>query len=112
MEKQTINKIGKIQPQSSEVEIFVLGTILIDSNAMDKVAKEFTPNLFFVDQNRIIAESIIDLYKAMPNISVMSQVAAKYKEYKGKKLLTDLFSKLTETQRMGLNTLLSGRPLY
>jgi hypothetical protein len=54
----------------------------------------------------------IDLYKKIPNISVMSQVSAKFKEYKNKKLLTEIFNKLNETQRMGLNTLLSGRPLY
>lgn len=74
MAKQTLNQQGKVPPQSSEVETFVLGTILIDSNAMDKVAKEFTSNLFFVDQNRIIAESILDLYKLNKPIDLLTLV--------------------------------------
>jgi replicative DNA helicase len=74
MSKTPTSQLGKIPPQSSEVEIFVLGTILIDSNAMDKVAKEFTPNLFFVDQNRIIAQSIIDLYRANKPIDLITLV--------------------------------------
>lgn len=75
MSKQTTNQHGKVPPQSSEVETFVLGTILIDSNAMDKVAKEFTPNLFFVPENKAIAESILDLYKLNKPIDLLTLVS-------------------------------------
>jgi replicative DNA helicase len=75
MAKHTENQLGKVPPQSSDVENFVLGTILIDSNAMDKVAKEFTSNLFFIDQNKTISDAIIDLYRANKPIDLITLIS-------------------------------------
>jgi replicative DNA helicase len=64
----------KIQPASLQVEEIVLGTLIIDGNCIDKIISIFSINLFFKPQNKIIANSLIDLYKSNSAIDLVTLV--------------------------------------
>ena len=53
----------RIPPQNVEAEESVLGSLLIDKDAMYKVAAILTPELFYNDANGEIFASILALYE-------------------------------------------------
>ena len=59
-------------PRDSSLEEIVLGSILLDKYAIDKIISEFTPNLFFSFKNKDIATSIISLYKQSQPIDLVT----------------------------------------
>jgi replicative DNA helicase len=54
---------GKMPPQNIEAEISLLGSILIDKDAIIKIADIVTPEDFYDDRHNIIFSAIIDLYE-------------------------------------------------
>jgi replicative DNA helicase len=64
----------KIQPASLEVEEIVLGTLIIDGNCIDRIISIFSINLFFKPQNKVIANSLIELYKSNSAIDLVTLV--------------------------------------
>ena len=54
--------IEKIPPQSLEAEVSLLGSILLDKDAMLKVADVVGPEDFYKDGHRRIFEAILELY--------------------------------------------------
>ena len=64
----------KIQPASLEVEEIVLGTLIIDGNCIDRIISIFSINLFFKPQNKIIANSLIELYRSNTAIDLVTLV--------------------------------------
>ncbi len=54
---------GKMPPQNIDAEASFLGSILIDKEAIIKVADIVTPDDFYVDRNAIIFSAILDLYE-------------------------------------------------
>ena len=71
MEKQT----NETQPSAVEVEEIVLGSILIESNAIDRIIGDFSTNLFFKEENVTIAKAIIELYKKNIAIDLITLVS-------------------------------------
>jgi replicative DNA helicase len=61
-------------PGSKEVEEVVLGTLLIDSLSIDRIISNFSENLFLKPQNRLIAVSIINLYKKSIPVDLVTVV--------------------------------------
>ena len=61
-------------PQAIEVERTVLGTILIDSTVVDRVMNVFSVNIFADPKHRMIAWSIIELYKKNVNIDMLTLI--------------------------------------
>ncbi len=59
----SIDTIDKIPPQSLEAEMSLLGSILIDPEAMLKIADIVTPSDFYKDAHATIFEGIIELYE-------------------------------------------------
>jgi len=59
-------------PRDSDLEEIVLGSILLDKYAIDKVISEFSPNLFFSFKNKDIATCIISLYKQSQPIDLVT----------------------------------------
>ena len=59
-------------PRDSSLEEIVLGSILLDKYAIDKIISEFTPNLFFSFKNKDIATCIISLYKQSQPIDLVT----------------------------------------
>lgn len=66
---------GYIPPQEPDIEQIVLGTMLLEGGSIDKVMSEFSPNLFFVQRNILIAEAIISLYKKNSGIDLVTIVS-------------------------------------
>jgi replicative DNA helicase len=55
-------------------EIAVLGGILIDSTAIDRIISDFSVNLFLDSKNKIIADSILKMYRKSQAIDILTLV--------------------------------------
>jgi len=65
MSSQTLS--GKMPPQNLEAETSLLGSILIDKDAIIRVADLVRPDDFYAERNAVIFSAILDLYeKRMP----------------------------------------------
>lgn len=62
----------KMPPQNSEAEESVLGSIIIDNNALVKVADIISPDDFYLPKHRYISEAIFDLYTKNAPIDILS----------------------------------------
>ncbi|MDD4606870.1 MAG: replicative DNA helicase [Patescibacteria group bacterium] len=62
----------KIPPQNIEVEQSVLGSLLIDKEAIIKIADSLMPTDFYKDTHRSIYEAMLDLYRNREPIDVVS----------------------------------------
>jgi len=62
----------KLPPQNIEAEESVLGALIIDKNAIAKVADILFPKDFYQTQNRYIYEAILDLYQKNEPIDILS----------------------------------------
>ena len=69
----------KIPPQNIEAEMSVLGSLMIDKNAIDKVCDNLEPRDFYKDAHGKIYEAAIDLFKNRQPIDILS-VTARLKE--------------------------------
>lgn len=70
--KQKTNEIDKLPPQNIEAEESVLGALIIDNNAITKVADILFPEDFYRSQHSRLYETILDLYKKNEPIDVLS----------------------------------------
>ncbi len=61
---EKLKSVVKQQPSAPEVEMSVLGAMLIDGEAVPKVVEILKPEAFFEKKNRIIFEAIVSLYEA------------------------------------------------
>jgi len=62
----------KMPPQNSEAEESVLGSIIIDNNALVKVADIIYSDDFYLPKHRYIYEAIFDLYTQNAPIDILS----------------------------------------
>ena len=58
----TENELNRVPPQSLEAEMSLLGSLLLDKDAMLKIADLIRPEDFYKDANARIFETITDLY--------------------------------------------------
>ena len=72
----------KLPPTDKEMEEVVLGTFLIENAIMDEFAGEFSSNLFFYANHKIIAEAMITMYKNDIPIDIITLVSQLRKEGK------------------------------
>lgn len=94
------NKIieGKLPPQNIEAEESTLGSLIIDKDAIIKIADVLFPEDFYQPQHRIIYEAILNLYQKNAPIDVLS-LSNRLKEKKqlgeigGASFLTSLVNK-------------------
>lgn len=54
---------GKLPPQATDLEEVVLGAMLLEKEAVEAVISILEPNSFYKEQNAIIFEAIVNLYK-------------------------------------------------
>lgn len=73
------DNIEKVTPQNIEVEQSLLGSLLIDGEAIIKVADIITVDDFYKDAHKIIYEAIVDLYSKHDPIDILS-VASRLEE--------------------------------
>lgn len=76
----------RMPPQNIEAEIAVLGALMIDKNAITKIADIIRPEDFYKAKHEKIFESILDLYQEQQPLDILS-VSSRLKE---KKILEDI----------------------
>ncbi|MFH0831004.1 MAG: replicative DNA helicase [Parcubacteria group bacterium] len=62
----------RIPPQNLEAEASVLGALLLDKDAIVKVADFLLPEDFYREQNGVIYQTILDLFESREPIDVLS----------------------------------------
>lgn len=72
---------GRMPPQNLEAEQSVLGSLLIDKDAITKIADTLTPPEFYKDGHRIIYECLLELYSAKEPLDLLS-LSSKLEEKK------------------------------
>lgn len=72
MDKKTNNQIERMPPQNIEAEQSFLGCLLIDKDAIIKVADIVTENDFYKEGHKIIYETIKELYGRREPIDILS----------------------------------------
>jgi replicative DNA helicase len=70
---------GKLPPQNLEAEMSLLGSLMLDKDAIVKVADFLEPRDFYKTTNRIIYEAMQDLFSRSEPIDILS-VTARLKE--------------------------------
>jgi len=63
---------NKLPPQNIEAEMSILGGLLIDKNAFDKVADIVTPDDFYKLSHKLVFESMIDLYSRQEPVDLLT----------------------------------------
>ncbi|MBU0727163.1 replicative DNA helicase [Patescibacteria group bacterium] len=63
---------GKIPPHNKEAEQSVLGSILIDKDAIIKIVDLINPDDFYYDTHKMIYEAMIDLYNRHDPIDLLT----------------------------------------
>src|SRR4030043_766108 len=85
----------RIPPQSVEAEVGVLGSLLIDKNAIVKIAEALTTEHFYQDRHAEIFKAILSLYeKRLPSdlVTLTEELkkTGKFEEVGGASYLTTL----------------------
>lgn len=63
---------ARMPPQSIDAEMSVLGSLMLDREAMYKVVDILSPHSFYKDQHRMIFEAMLELFEAREPIDVLS----------------------------------------
>ena len=66
------SSLQRLTPQNIEAEQSFLGSLLLDRDAMIKVADLLVPDDFYVDKHRWIYEAMLDLYRRNEPIDLLS----------------------------------------
>lgn len=64
--------VAKLPPQNLEAETSLLGSLLLDQEAIIRVADHVTANDFYLDKHRVIFEAIIKLYELRQAVDVVT----------------------------------------
>src|SRR5690606_18778419 len=99
------NVEAKLPPFDEDVEQAVLGAILVERDAMIRVFKDFKPDIFYKEANRIVAESLLDLYSQSRKIDLMTvvndlRVKAKLEIVGGAYYLTELMDRVVSSHHL------------
>src|SRR4030066_448064 len=86
---------ARVPPQNIEAEMSVLGSLMLDKNAIIKIADLAHPDDFYKDANRLIYETMVELFEDREPIDVLSlsnklEEKKKLEEVGGSSYLTDL----------------------
>lgn len=69
---QNDNLIGRVPPQNLEAEACLLGSLLIDKDAIIKIADIVKPDDFYLESHKIIFEAMAQLYEKHLPIDMLS----------------------------------------
>ena len=78
---QTIVQLGQNLPSEYELEQLVLGSILLESDVINRIVSELSPNLFHYHDNNEVILAILSLYKASKPVDIMT--VCQYLKQKG-----------------------------
>ena len=63
---------ARVPPQNIEAEMSVLGSLMLDKNAIIKIADLVHPEDFYKDANKLVYETMLELYEEREPIDVLS----------------------------------------
>lgn len=63
---------GKIPPQAQDLEVSILGALLMDSQAIIEISDILSPEMFYNDQNKYIFESIQTMFNSGKQIDLLT----------------------------------------
>jgi replicative DNA helicase len=69
---QAVVQLGQNIPSEYELEQLVLGSILLESDCINRIVAELSPNLFHYPDNNEVIVAILSLYKASKPIDIMT----------------------------------------
>lgn len=81
-----MNDIGKLPAQDLDIEEAVLGTLLIDKDAILECADKLRPDAFYKDTHRIIYTAILDMWNDGKQIDILTLTS----ELRQRKVLSDV----------------------
>ncbi|MCL4404232.1 replicative DNA helicase, partial [Patescibacteria group bacterium] len=70
--KRPTNQMLRIPPQDLEAEQSVLGSLMLDKNAVIQVADFITPSDFYEGRNQRIYETVIELWSHGEPIDILT----------------------------------------
>lgn len=74
VDEENIVDFGKLPPQAQELEVAILGALLIEKKAIDQIVDFFNPEMFYNENHKIIAKSIWWLYQNNEAIDILTVV--------------------------------------
>ena len=63
---------GKVPPQAVDLECAVLGALMIDADALMSVIDQIEPEMFYDNQNALVAQGIMSLYRANKPVDILT----------------------------------------
>ncbi len=72
MDRDQLPAGAKVPPQNADAEASLLGAVLIDADAIVKIADAVRPEDFYEERNKRIYESILNLYEKHSPIDVLT----------------------------------------
>ena len=63
---------GKLPPQADDLEVSILGAILIRATCIDEIVDFFRPDMMYKESHKVILEAIYTLYKLSSPITVVT----------------------------------------
>lgn len=64
--------VGRIPPQAMEMEAAVLGALLLEKDALNKIVDVVRPDMFYKDSNRLIYEAVNKLFQNSEPIDLLT----------------------------------------
>ncbi|MBV6640803.1 MAG: replicative DNA helicase [Cyclobacteriaceae bacterium] len=71
---QLSEQLGKLPPQAIEVEEAILGALMLERDALTNVIEILRPESFYKDANRVIFESIVQLFNNSEPVDIKTVV--------------------------------------
>ncbi|HYE21966.1 MAG TPA: DnaB-like helicase N-terminal domain-containing protein, partial [Verrucomicrobiae bacterium] len=70
--KQSENFANRVPPQNVEAEQSILGSLMLDKDAVIKIADIITPDDFYEEKHKIVYQAILRLYDERSSIDVLT----------------------------------------
>jgi replicative DNA helicase len=72
MNHTLIADFGKLPPQSTDVEESIIGILLVSPDAINEVASDLTPEMFYKSAHQVIYREIIETFKTFNNVDIVT----------------------------------------
>lgn len=104
-------QLGKVPPQNIEMEVAVLGAIMIESNAIHDIINDLFPDMFYKDSHKEICVAILEIYNNSSNIDLLTVTDQlrkndKLEECGGVFYITELTSKISSSAHIKAHLLI------
>lgn len=71
----SIFSFGKVPPQASDLEVAVLGSIMLESQCLSLVIGVLFEDVFYVEAHKKVYRAILNLYDANKNVDLLSVIS-------------------------------------